>query len=464
MTATVLSTQYVNAIARLDSLTNHEKRAQSARSWGLERVVQVAGQLGNPFTQYETIHVTGTKGKGTTSTLMARLLQATGRQVGLYTSPHVRDVRERIKLNGVPISEAAFVKAFNTVWELTGRVDDGVERPVSYFEMLTHTAFVAFAQAKVDIAVIEVGMGGTLDATNILKTPRACVLTPVSLDHTKILGSTVEAIAADKSGIIKPGAHVIIADQQPLAAAVIRERARMEKCTRVWQLGRDVQYSWGPSAFTGSTGATATGGAAALNGLADLGGWEVEVCTPVSTVRLPLSVPAQMAAGNVAAAWSALASLGLAPTEAVARAALKSFHLEGRFERLHVRGMDWIFDGAHNVASTEYLVEAISNAFPGREITLAFGCMSDKDGAQMMRLWQPVVKRVVCTQSGSQRANSVAEMAALARAAGVTDVCEGPALEALPEFLAARAAGDTAPLLVVTGSFYLVGDLLALLA
>ena len=247
VSATMTSTLYADALARLDSLTNYEKRQQPARAWGLERVWRLSERLKHPFTQYETIHVTGTKGKGTTSHLMARLLKAGGKRTGLYTSPHVRDVRERIKIDGAPIDEAAFVRAFNTVWEVMHECVDGENRPVSYFEMLTHTAFVAFQQQQVDIAVIEVGLGGMLDATNILTHPLACVLTPVSLDHTKILGSTVEAIAADKSGIIKPKANVILGAQTPGAAAVIRARAVEVESPLVWEVGRDVICTWNSS-------------------------------------------------------------------------------------------------------------------------------------------------------------------------------------------------------------------------
>ncbi|MGH7143381.1 MAG: bifunctional folylpolyglutamate synthase/dihydrofolate synthase, partial [Planctomycetota bacterium] len=237
-----VSDAYASVLERLESLVNHEKRPQSARAWGLERVRKVSDRLGRPGDRYPTLHVTGTKGKGTTSHLMARLLKAGGRRVGLYTSPHVRDVRERIKIDGVPIDPAAFARAFDTVWNSFHGLVDENERPVSYFEMMTHTAFVAFEQAGVDIAVIEVGLGGTLDATNILTAPLACVLTPISLDHVKILGSTVEAIAQDKSGIIKPGAQVIVADQPAGAREAIHARAREIGTPRLWQIGRDVTY------------------------------------------------------------------------------------------------------------------------------------------------------------------------------------------------------------------------------
>lgn len=450
-----LAAAYAEAVARLDSLTNYEKRLQSARAWGLDRVYRMAEKLGNPFNAYATLHVTGTKGKGTTSHLLARLLMATGKRVGLYTSPHVRDLRERIKIDGRPIEKVAFVRAFNTVWDsFAGLVMDS-DRPVSYFEMMTHTAFVAFQQHPVDVAVIEVGLGGKLDATNILQRPAACVLTPISLDHVKILGNTVEEIAADKSGILKPGAHVIVADQQAGAAQVIRERAAAVASPLVWQLGRDVTYRW----------QAANGVRPDARSAAECR-YEVTVQTPRGSATLPLAVPAQAGAGNVATAWSALQSLGWAPTVEAAREALRDFRVEGRFERQRLCERDWIFDGAHNVASTGFLIEAVRHAYPDRAVTLVFGCMHDKDALQMLQMWRPHVKRLVLAQAQSHRANDRADLRLLAQQAGfaVEQLQDAAADAALGPQAAQLTAADAQPLILVTGSFYLVGDVLTALA
>ncbi|MGH7143312.1 MAG: glutamate ligase domain-containing protein, partial [Planctomycetota bacterium] len=192
--------------------------------------------------------------------------------------------------------------------------------------------------------------------------------------------------------------------------------------------------------------------------------YEVTVTTPAGEVTLPLSVPAQAGAGNVATAWSALVSLGLAPDVAKARAALANFAVEGRFERMRAAGRDWLFDGAHNVAATAFLIEAVRHAYPGRDLTLVFGCMSDKDAQQMLAMWRPHLKRILCTRALSHRATDLTDLSQVARAAGIAEVISAPILSDLPELAVALTAADTAPLVLVTGSFYLVGDLLAVLS
>jgi dihydrofolate synthase/folylpolyglutamate synthase len=186
--------------------------------WGLERTRRLLAGVGDPHTRFPTLHVGGTNGKGSVAATLASVLAAGGRRVGLYTSPHLCTFRERIQIDGRAITEAALLAAAERLWPAIGR-----ERP-SFFEATTAIALLALAEADVDVAVVEVGLGGRLDATNVI-TPEVCVLTNVSLDHVQYLGSTVEAVAREKAGIIKAGVPVVTGEWQGVAHDVFRWRA-----------------------------------------------------------------------------------------------------------------------------------------------------------------------------------------------------------------------------------------------
>ena len=214
---------YTSALRYVLGLADLERMVEppGARPrYDLGRMHALLDALGRPHLSTPTVHVTGTKGKGSTSAMVASILRASGFSVGLYTSPHLHTMRERVQVNGAPLSEEDFAATLEAVWPSVEALSG---EGVTTFETLTAMAFHAFAERRLDWQVLEVGMGGTLDATNTVESPQVCVITSISLDHTKILGDTVEAIARDKAGIIKPGATVVTAPQPPGVIAVLRE-------------------------------------------------------------------------------------------------------------------------------------------------------------------------------------------------------------------------------------------------
>lgn len=187
--------------------------------WGLERTERLLGEVGDPHRRFASIHVGGTNGKGSVAAMAASVLGAAGLRTGLYTSPHLCAFRERIQVEGQPVSEAALLASAERLWP-------GIQcEGASFFEAATAIAFLALAEADVDIAVVEVGLGGRLDATNVI-VPEVAMLTNVSLDHMQLLGSSLEAVAREKAGIVKPGVHVVTAERDPVPLGVIRDRAR----------------------------------------------------------------------------------------------------------------------------------------------------------------------------------------------------------------------------------------------
>ena len=214
---------YTSALRYVLGLADLERMVEppGARPrYDLGRMHALLDALGRPHLSTPTVHVTGTKGKGSTSAMVASILRASGFSVGLYTSPHLHTMRERVQVNGAPLSEEDFAATLEAVWPSVKALSG---EGVTTFETLTAMAFHAFAARRLDWQVLEVGMGGTLDATNTVESPQVCVITSISLDHTKILGDTVEAIARDKAGIIKPGSTVVTAPQPSGVIAVLRE-------------------------------------------------------------------------------------------------------------------------------------------------------------------------------------------------------------------------------------------------
>ncbi|MCZ6539355.1 MAG: Mur ligase family protein, partial [Chloroflexi bacterium] len=222
-----MTLSYREAITQLLSLADFERkfRAGDPPDFHLKRIERLLGYIGNPHVDQKYVHVAGTKGKGSTSAMIAWSLAAGGYTTGLFTSPSLHRITERIRINGHPISEHDFARLVEKLWPAVARITaDGDIGVVSVFELETAMAFQHFAEEKTDISVIEVGLGGRLDSTNII-TPLVSVITPISLDHVAVLGDTIEKIAAEKAGIIKPGVPVVSSPQDPTALAVIRSAA-----------------------------------------------------------------------------------------------------------------------------------------------------------------------------------------------------------------------------------------------
>ena len=441
---------YREALAYLEKFTNYERTMRfSADSLGLERIRTLLDALGNPQEKYPCLHIAGTKGKGSTSAFATRLLMARGMKVGLYTSPHLLSLRERIQMGGALISQDLFCKCLQEVRDALVNLppaSDGSE-PATYFEIMTALAFQAFAREKVDAAVIEVGLGGRLDATNILR-PIACAITTISLDHTSVLGDTVEKIAAEKAGIIKPGVPVISGPQSQAAKKVIAEAARAAG-TKFHAWGEEIK-------------------AEVRRDRENLANPDRPQRINVSTWRghyedilLPMlgrhqADNAAVAAGLVEAFFEVLGKPQL--NEAMLRKAWQSLRIPARIEVLGRQ--PWlVIDGAHNPASVWALCETVRERFAPEKIALVFGAAKDKDSKSMLRILLPLVKQLYATEIGTERELSAKEIAAMATASGFSAVLE----EADPAKAVIKAQEFAGPrgLVLVTGSMYLAGRVMA---
>ena len=350
---------YTSALHHVLSLADLERMVDPPGTrprYDLSRMGSFLQRLGDPQRRVPTIHVTGTKGKGSTSAMVASMLSCCGYNVGLYTSPHMHTMRERIQINGKPLSEEEFAGAVERVWPA---VEEMADEHVTTFETLTAMAFHVFAERGMDFQVLEVGMGGTLDATNLVEEPLVCIITSISLDHTAVLGDTVEAIARDKSGIIKPGATVVTAPQPPGVIAILEE-ACLEAGANLVDVAET--YTW-------------KGGSWSLKGQdfvvdGPLGRWQG---------WLPLLGEHQLENAVCAmAAAEALAGRGVAVPRQGALDGLKQVHWPGRLEVLQESPLV-VADGAHNPYSTQQLVRAVQRHFPVERCILLFGASQGHD-------------------------------------------------------------------------------------
>ncbi|MFC5380326.1 bifunctional folylpolyglutamate synthase/dihydrofolate synthase [Aquipuribacter nitratireducens] len=365
----------------------------------LDRVRAVLELLGDPQRAYPVVHVTGTNGKTSTARMTDRLLREHGLRTGRFTSPHLSHVGERITVDGVRLDEEAFVAAWDDVAPYVELVDarsqeEGGPR-LSFFEVLTCMAFAVFADAPVDVAVVEVGLGGTWDSTNVADAAVA-VVTPVALDHERWLGHDVVQIAEQKSGIVKEGS-VLVTAQQPLEVAEVLLRRAAEVGAVVAREGIE---------FGVVSRDVAVGGQRlTLKGL--VGG--------ADDVYLPLHGAHQ--AGNAATALAAVeaflgsggaAGTGLDPD--LVRDAFAHVDVPGRMEPVR-RGPLVVVDAAHNPAGAEALVAGVDEAFPGTRLVGVVGMMADKDAAQVLEVLEPALAEVVVTSAPTERALPAAELA-----------------------------------------------------
>ncbi|GAA4384297.1 folylpolyglutamate synthase/dihydrofolate synthase family protein [Actinomadura verrucosospora] len=385
----------------------------------LDRIADLVDVLGAPHRAYPVIHIAGTNGKSTTARLVEALLRERGLRTGLYTSPELTTLRERIAIDGEPISEERFVEAFNDVLPYLQLVDDKHETRLSFFEVLTAMAFAAFADAPVDVAVVEAGMGGAWDATNVADGAVA-VITPIGLDHTRYLGDTLEQIAGEKAGIIKPGAIAVLAQQPVEAAEVLLRRVVETGATAAREgveygvLGRDVAFGGQQISLRG------------LHGVYD-------------EIFLPLFGEHQ--ASNAATALAAVeAFAGGAPTrgepnlEAATRIAPGESFLggeEGQLDPALVRsgfaksaspgrlevartGPTVLLDSAHNPAGMAATVATVTESFGFTRLAGVLAIAADKDVAGVLDQLEPVLAELVVTRNSSARSMPPEELAEIA--------------------------------------------------
>ena len=441
------------------------RRPEHSIEPSLDRIAALTALLGDPQRAYPVIHITGTNGKTSTARMIETLLRTRGLRTGLFTSPHLSSIRERICVDGEPLSAERFADAYDEVRPYLALVDESQPAAMSFFEVLTAMAFAVFADAPVDVAVIEVGMGGTWDNTNVADGAVA-VVTPISIDHSRYLGNTVDAIAADKAGIIKPGAVAVLA-QQPLEAAEMLLRRAADVGATVAREGLE---------FGVTSRELAVGGQLiSIRGLlGEYGG-----------LFLPLFGAYQ--AGNAACALAAVeAFAGAAPDgagggpeplgEALVREAFSMMSSPGRLEIVR-RSPTVIVDAAHNPAGMAASMEALTEAFTFTDLIGILAVSEDKDVPAILDQLEPAVSELVVTCNSSQRSMNPAKLAELAGAVfGPDRVAVADRLDDAIEIAVgladeAEAAAEAAGALrgggcgiLVTGSVITAGDARLLLA
>ncbi|MEH0933323.1 bifunctional folylpolyglutamate synthase/dihydrofolate synthase [Micromonospora sp. CPCC 205558] len=362
----------------------------------LDRIESLLDLLGSPQRAYPAIHLTGTNGKTSTARMIDSLLRAFGLHTGRYTSPHLETVRERISLDGEPVSEERFAAVYQEIKPLAELVDARSDEPLTYFDMTTALAFATFADAPVDIAVVEVGLGGAEDATNVLQAG-VCVITPIGLDHTEWLGDTLQDIALAKSGIIHPGATVISAAQDEEAAGPL-----LERCAEV---GATIAREGGEFGVLGR--AVAVGGQ--VLSLQGLGGVYDDIFIPLHGAHQAQNAAVALAAVEAFLGAGARRQLDI---EAV-REGFASTSSPGRLERVR-NAPTVLLDGAHNPHGMKATVTALQEEFAFSKLVAVLGVLADKDAEALLELLEPVVDQVVVTRNSSPRAMPTEELAALA--------------------------------------------------
>jgi len=408
-----------------NSLTHQDD--PSLRGVDLSRMRALMQALGNPQENYPSLHVAGSKGKGSVSALCATALQEEGYKVGLYTSPHLRDFEERVQINRQSIPRDIFV---DLIAEIKPQV--ALVPGLNTFEIATALAFLYFSRQKVDIAVIEVGLGGRLDATNII-TPRVAVITALYLEHTAILGDKLVQIAYEKAGIIKPGIPVVLSPQRDEARKVVA-RIAAERRAPLIQMGIDYVFKSIETSLSGQT----------FSLRSKFTGEETE---------LEINLLGQHQIENASTAYVALQKLrqqGIAISAEAIHAGFSQTEWLARFEVLR-RDPPVVVDSAHNPDSALKLKETVEEYFPGRSIILVIGVSKDKNIEGILDALMPPTRQIICAKSTHPRALDAEELKDLALAWGrpvqaIEDV--GEALQAAME-----SANGTAVVLV-TGSIF----------
>lgn len=414
----------------------------------LQRMRDLLARLGNPQDKLTIVHVAGTKGKGSTSAMIAAVLAAAGHRTGLFTSPHLERLEERIAIDGRPCASAELAALIEQVQPIVEQLDAELshETPAdsgpTYFEIITALAFLHFAAAQTDIAVIEVGMGGRFDSTNVCH-PLVSVITSISFDHTKQLGNTLGAIASEKAGIIKPGVPVVsgVTDDEP--RRVIQQIARAQN-SPLAELGVDFEFKYHPS----------HSGRGTIDFEYRVAGREQHL------ESIELGLLGRHQAANAAVALATLAELRAQRwqiPEADIRRGLAEVRSPARIEVIS-RRPTIVVDAAHNVASIEALLETLDETFQSSHRLLIFGTTQEKDVRGMLQLLLPRFDEVILTRYlNNPRAVDVAELKSLAAEISPTPIhlCPDPAAA----WNLARQLSTPEHLVCVTGSFFLAAEM-----
>ena len=435
---------YQSAIDHLAAMAPElaTQTGQTRRKFSLEEVVILLAALGNPQRTFPSVLIAGTNGKGSTAATLASILTASGLRTGLYTSPHLAHPNERIRIDGVEISDADFAEDFFRVRAAGQKLVDEkkLAQSPSFFETLTAMAFLHFAEPAIEIAVLEVGLGGRLDATNVVD-PLLSIVTDISLDHMEWLGSTIPEITREKAGILRPNGTLITLPQHPEASQVLGEVAA--------ELGvRAVSAApYMPPPGVGG------GQAYPVEALGTI----VELASPLLGVHQHRNTALAVAAGV-----ELRERHGFPITPEAIAGGVRGTSWPGRLERIAKGGLDWVLDVAHNPAGAWSLRAGLRDTLGGAEDrpwVLVFSCLRDKPVRELAQILFPLFKQVIFAPIHSLRATPMEDLMAAAGDSGTPAAAAGSVSEALE--LAREAAGETSPaagVVVVSGSVYLVGE------
>lgn len=430
---------YERAIRYLNSLADYE-RLRIVRydpvNFNLDRMRSLMKKLGNPQDTFRSVHIAGTKGKGSTCAMVASMLQACGYKVGVYTSPHLIDIRERITIDGEMISEADFARLVRHIQPVASKL----KPPATYFDVLTAVAFKYFAEQKVDIAVIETGLGGRLDSTNVIK-PEVTAICSISKDHMAQLGNSLSSIAREKAGIFKPGVPAVSVQQTPEVEGVLK-RVAEEVGAPLDITGKTIEFSY---RFESSR----------------LMGPHNRICltTPNSKFEhLAVPLMGEHQAINCGLALSIIDRLktrGLAINDNQVMEGLAKTTIPGRMELINAMPRVLV-DCAHNAASLDAMMRSIGQHIPYDSMVVIFGCCSDKDVPGMLERITAGADKVIFTKVNNIRSADPAELAATYTELYGKMAQVAPTLE--DALSIANRAVTKEDLICITGSFYLVGE------
>ncbi len=394
---------------------------------GLRRTRELLSLLGNPQDELKFVHVAGTNGKGSTCAMLASILQAAGYRTGLYTSPFVNRFNERIALNGTPISDQDLVDVFSRIRPIV----DTMPNPPSEFELITCAAMLYYREQRCDVVVLEVGMGGEFDSTNVIKTPLLTIITAMGFDHMQYLGNTMTEIASAKAGIIKPGGTTLIYGENPEADKVFRDTcARVGSRLVVTDHGRIVDHAHTLRGHDLSFG-------------------------PYEHIHLPLIGSHQVKnAAVVLTAVEELKKAGLSVPDEAVHTGMAAVRWPARMELLSEKPI-FLLDGGHNPHGFRAAAATLKELFPHQQVTVMMGVMADKDHGDMIRELLPLAKRFITVRPESPRAMTDEALAEEIRSLGGTAEPAGTVQNGIRKMLDDAAPDDV---LLAIGSLYMAGD------
>jgi len=404
---TDIETAYNKALDYLYSFVDYSLKHSSELAkaeFNLDRMFALMEVLGNPQSAYPIIHVAGTKGKGSVSALCASALQAAGYKVGLYTSPHLLDYTERIQVNSEPITHEQMVELVEEIKPAVAKIPK-----LTTFEITTALGFLAFARNDVTAAVIEVGLGGRLDATNIVM-PKVSVITSLSYDHMAVLGDTLAKIAGEKAGIIKQGVPVVSAPQKEEALEVLERVAKLMDCSFTL-VGKDVKFELLDSSLDGQS--------------FHLSSFPFPELKTSHTFEIMIPLLGSHQIENAATAYAALKTIGIPVSDEAIQKGFSQVKWRARFE-IARREPPVIFDSAHNQDSFAKLRETLDTYFPDKQVYLIFGASEDKNIPGMFAELRPKIKKLIVTRADHPRALEPEKIIELAKQAGLESEAVSP--------------------------------------